>query len=324
MTMHQGGFPHALRPGRISLIGIPLEKGAGAMGTLMGPAALRTAGLVGRLADLGHEVVDHGDILAPAPVMPAFSAEASGNCRHLGEITAWTRAIHQRAYAMACEGGVPVFMGGDHSISMGTVSGIARRCAETGRELAVLWLDAHADFNTPATTPSGNMHGMSVAFLAGDRELAPILGDAAFPPIDPANIHLFGIRSLDRAERAALIARGVDIVDMRQIDETSVARQLAPRLEELRRRNVHLHVSLDADFLDPSVAPGVGTAVPGGTTFREAHLVMEMIHDTGLLGSLDLVELNPFLDERGRTANLVADLAASAFGLTTIGHRVGA
>ncbi|WP_181707821.1 arginase [Chthonobacter rhizosphaerae] len=320
MTKHDGGFPNGFRESRISLLGIPSERGAGTAGTLMGPAALRTAGLPACLADLGYIVHDKGDMSAPAPVEPAMDPIAAARCRNLADITAWTRAIHDAAYEMARSGGVPVFMGGDHSLSMGTISGVARACRDAGRELAVLWLDAHADYNTPDTTPSGNMHGMALAYLSGDPSLAPLSGDAGHVPIAPDSISLFGVRSVDREERRALAEHGVEVVDMRQIDEEGIVAPLRRILDRLKKRNVHLHVSFDADFLDPALAPGTGTAVMGGATYREAHLVMEMIHDSGLLGSLDLVELNPFLDERGRTARLVADLTASLFGLTVL-HR---
>lgn len=321
MTIGFGGFPEGVRAGSISLLGVPLELGAGTAGTIMGPAALRTAGLPEMLQSLGYAVADCGDMAVPAAAAPEMHPADAARCRNLDAITGWTRAIAERAYGLASEGGIPVFMGGDHSLSMGTVSGIARRCAETGRELVVIWLDAHADFNTPATTPSGNMHGMSVAYLCGDESLAPIAGEQSFPALRTSDVHVFGARSIDREERQALAVAGVNVVDMRRIDEEGVPVLMRRLLDGLRGRPVHLHVSLDADFLDPGLAPGVGTAVPGGTTYREAHLVMEMIHDSGLLGSLDLVELNPFLDERGRTARLVADLTASLFGLTVLARQ---
>jgi arginase len=321
MTIGMGGFPEGVRAGAVSLLGVPLELGAGTAGTLMGPAALRTAGLPGLIASLGYPVTDAGDMAEPAPARPDMQPGDAARCRNLDAITGWTRAIAERSYGLAAEGGIPVFMGGDHSLSMGTISGVARRCAETGRDLVVLWLDAHADFNTPSTTPSGNMHGMSVAYLCGDASLAPIAGERGFPVLDPRNVHIFGARSIDREERQALNDAGVAVTDMRTIDEEGVPALMRRFLSTLKGRNVHLHVSLDADFLDPDLAPGVGTAVPGGTTYREAHLVMEMIHDSGLLGSLDLVELNPFLDERGRTARLVADLTASLFGLTVLARQ---
>jgi arginase len=208
--------------------------------------------------------------------------------------------------------GLPIFLGGDHALSLGSVAGVANHAAETGREQFVLWLDAHSDFHTPKTTSSGNLHGTPIAYVTGRK------GFAGFPeianPVPEANICLMGLRSVDAAERAALAGSDIVTHDMREIDEHGIARPLAAFLERVREANGMLHVSLDVDFLDPMVAPAVGTTVPGGATIREGHLVMEMICDSGLLTSLDLVELNPFLDERGRTAQAMVDLAASALG----------
>jgi arginase len=197
---------------------------------------------------------------------------------------------------------------------MGSVNGVARYAREAGRELFVLWLDAHADFNTPATSPSGNMHGMSAALLAGEPGLEAVFGNEPRAPIEPRQLHLFGVRSLDRGERELLRARGINVIDMRLIDEFGVGVLLRRVLDKVAAAKGLLHVSLDVDFMDPSLAPGVGTTVPGGATFREAHLVMELLHDSGLVASLDVVELNPFLDVRGRSALLLVDLIDSLFG----------
>ncbi|MFO1141332.1 MAG: arginase [Amaricoccus sp.] len=307
----------------IALLGVALELGAGTRGTLMAPDALRTAGLARVLGDLGHRVGDRGTLHAVEPTTVAMPAEAAERCRHLAEIAAWTRRLHAEAHALAREGGVPVFLGGDHSISMGTVSGVARACAEAGRELVLLWIDAHSDYNTPETTPSGNLHGMALTFLAGDPTLAPILG-RRLDPVPLGDIHVFGARSVDPGERARLAAHGIDCVDMRAIDERGVSALLAERIARWQARGVHLHVSFDVDFLDPAVAPGTGTVVPGGATYREAHLVMEMLCDSGLVGSVDVVELNPFLDERGRTAVAATELVASLFGRTVLDRQPGA
>lgn len=307
----------------IEILGVPQELGAASRGTLMGPDALRTAGLARALAELGHRVSDWGNIHDAAAAEVAMAADAAANCRFLPEIAGWIRAIHERSYEMAARGGVPIFLGGDHSVSMGTVSGVARHCAEAGRELAILWVDAHPDYNVPDTSPSGNLHGMSLAFLAGEPSLAPIL----HRPVDPvatSNLHVFGARSVDPGERARLRAHGVDVVDMRQIDEHGVASLMAERIERWREKGVWLHVSFDVDFLDPEVAPGTGTVVPGGATYREAHLVMEMLSDSGVVGSLDLVELNPFLDQRGRTALAATELVASLFGRRVLDRKPGA
>ena len=313
--LYRGGFGEGAD---VSLLGIPLELGASEAGSIMGPAALRTAGLPALLGEMGYRVTDHGDLAQPAAVNPGLKDADAKACRNPGLIAAWTRLIHDRAYEMVRSGGVPVFMGGDHSLSMGTVSAMARHCRDTGRELFVLWLDAHADFNTPATTPSGNMHGMSMAFACGEALLTPLLGDRPFVPVPPENVHIFGLRSIDREERGAVRDKGIQVVDMRMIDQASVSILLQEIIGKIEDRRAHLHVSLDVDFLDPSIAPAVGTTVPGGATYREAHLIMEMLHDSGLVGSLDIVELNPFLDERGRSARLLTELVTSLFGRTII------
>ena len=216
-------------------------------------------------------------------------------------------------------GGVPVFMGGDHSLSMGTVSAMARHCRDTDRELFVLWLDAHADFNTPATTPSGNMHGMSMAFACGEPSLTPLLGDRPFVPVPPENVHIFGLRSIDKEERGAVRDRGIHVVDMRMIDQASVSILLQARLSRRSKAGGRTCMSAWMSISStPASHPRVGTTVPGGATYREAHLIMEMLHDSGLVGSLDIVELNPFLDERGRSARLLTELVTSLFGRTII------
>jgi arginase len=215
---------------------------------------------------------------------------------------------------MARSGALPVFLGGDHSLSMGSVNGVAQHWREQGRKLFVLWLDAHADYNTPATTITGNMHGMSGAFLCGEPGLDHLLRDEPRASIPSAQLGLFGLRSVDRLEKELLGRRDVWIADMRRIDEFGVAVLMRQFIERVRAQDGVLHVSLDVDFLDPVATPGVGTTVPGGATYREAHLVMELLHDSGLVRSLDLVELNPFLDDRGLTARTIVELVGSLFG----------
>jgi arginase len=279
----------------------------------MGPAALRTAGIGRVLEQLGFAVEDHGDLaiptLAPATQPPPANAKA------YDDIAAWSGLISGHAYRLARFGAVPIFMGGDHSLSMGSVNGVARHCAEIGRPLFVLWLDAHADYNTPATTLTGNMHGMSAAFLCGEPGLDHLLGDEPRVSIGPDQLDLFGIRSIDAAERDLVRKRRVSIADMRAIDEFGVGVLMRKVIERVQAKGGQLHVSFDVDFLDPDIAPGVGTTVPGGATYREAHLVMELLHDSGLVRSVDIVELNPFLDERGRTARVAVELIGSLFGL---------
>lgn len=291
------------------LIGVPLQIGAGQLGCEMGPSALRIAGLKTSLEDLGHIVVDIGNI-APASMRDFSHPNAA--VHHLSETVAWTEALAEVAYRES-ENAMPIFLGGDHALSAGSVTGVARRAAERNQPLFVLWLDAHTDYHTLNTTRSGNLHGTPVAYYSGRQGF-----DGYFPkvenPVNPANICMIGIRSVDPAESEALAETGITIHDMRKIDEHGVGVLLRAFLEKVSVANGLLHVSLDVDFLDPSIAPAVGTTVPGGATFREAHLVMEMLCDSGLVSSLDLVELNPFLDERGRTARLMVDLTASLMG----------
>jgi arginase len=291
------------------LIGAPVEAGTGRRGADMGAAAFRAAGLAETLRDLGLGVVEKGS-LAIGPVSPRVHPNPA--IRDIAEIAAWTEVIAEAAYAAAGEG-MPILLGGDHSLSAGSISGISRRAREDGRPLFVLWLDAHSDFHTLETTESGNLHGVPVAYVTGRPGF-----EGWFPPLShpvpPEQVCMLGLRSVDPAERAALRDSKVTVHDMRAIDEKGIAPLLAAFLAHVKAQNGLLHVSLDVDFLDPDIAPGVGTTVPGGATFREAHLVMEMLHDSGLVGSLDVVELNPFLDERGRTALLLVDLVASLMG----------
>ena len=291
------------------LIGAPVQAGTGRLGCDMGPSAFRAAGLGEALADLGHRVEDRGNLAigATAPL-----AHPNPAIRHLGEIATWIETLERAAYEAAGDG-LPIFLGGDHSLSAGTIPGVARRAAERGRPLFVLWLDSHPDFHTLDTTTSGNLHGVPMAYATGRAGFEGYL-PALAQPIAPENVCMIGLRSVDPAERAALGASAVTVHDMRAIDENGIAVLLKAFIDRVVAANGMLHVSLDVDFLDPAIAPGVGTTVPGGATFREAHLVMEMLHDAGIVTSLDLVELNPFLDERGRTALLLVDLTASLMG----------
>lgn len=313
-----------LRSLDVQLFGAALDLGASTRGASLAPQALHLAGLPRVLADLGHRITDRGILHDAAPVSVAMAPEHAGRCRHLETIAGWTRAIHDQAYAMALEPGIPMFLGGDHAISMGSVTGVARARAAQGRRLAVLWIDAHADYNTPETTPSGNMHGMALAAAAGDPILRPLFGDRPVHPVAARDISILGARSIDPEERVRLRAHGVDCIDMRAIDERGISTLLAERIERWQTEDVSLHVSFDVDVLDPSVAPGTGTIVPGGATYREAHLVMEMLCNSGLVGSVDVVELNPFLDERGRSAVVATELVASLFGRTVLDRVPGA
>lgn len=289
------------------LIGAPVDCGKRRLGCLMGPDAYRAARLPKALMDLGHSVTDRGNLT------PADHARDDENAflHKLNETIGWTRTLMQAAETEMANG-LPIFMGGDHALALGTVPGVAAHAAALGRPLFVLWVDAHTDYHTPQTTDSGNLHGTPVGYFTGRA------GFDGFPaiehPVPLENICMIGLRSVDADERAALEGTAMARHDMRDIDERGIARPLADFLARVRDAGGLLHVSLDVDFIDPAHAPGVGTTVPGGATVREAHLVMEMIHESGLLSSLDLVELNPFLDDRGQTAHLMVDLTASALG----------
>jgi arginase len=306
----------------LRLLGVPFDLGASLRGAALGPAVFRIAGLAAHLGELGHSVIDHGDVTLAQAQALASGAE-SGLGKHDRAILAWSRAIHEQALALFRAGGTPLFMGGDHSLSMGTVSAAAEHARAQGRRPVLLWLDAHADYNTPDTSPSGNMHGMSVAFLTGDESLRAVLPGWG-PALAPQDVHLFGLRSVDREERAELAADGLSCMDMRRIDEFGVSALIRQVLAGLDPATTHLHVSLDLDMLDPAIAPGVGTPVEGGMSYREAHLIMELLHESGLVRSVDVVELNPYLDERGRTARLAVDLIGSLFGRTVLARGQGA
>lgn len=291
------------------LVGAPVDSGQRTQGCLMGPSAYRVAGIASALKELGHGVEDWGDV-APAAIQ--VSASQGSTSHGEGETVAWATALSDASFKAIGTGKFPIFMGGDHAMSMGTVAGIARHAHDAGRKLFLLWLDAHSDVHTPQTSSSGNYHGMPVAYIAGRP------GFDAFPPfpypVPEKHICLFGIRSVDSAEHAALKGRDYAVNDMRVLDERGIVAPLREFLQKVQHEKGLLHVSLDVDFLDPMIAPGVGTTVPGGITFREAHLVMELLHEQKLVTSLDLAELNPFLDERGRTAKLMVDLVASLMG----------
>lgn len=297
----------------VSLIGVPTDIGAGARGASMGPEALRVANIASVLASHGLDVADRGNLSGPAnPWLPPVDGY-----RHLDEVVQWNRSLHEAVYAELGLGRMPIVLGGDHCLGIGSISAVARHCRETGKKLRVLWLDAHADFNTSALTPSGNIHGMPVACLCGFGPQALVEIGGHVPAISPKWVRQIGIRSVDPGEKRFVHEQNVEVFDMRYIDEMGMrsAMELALALMDA---NTHLHVSFDVDFLDPDIAPGVGTTVRGGPTYREAQLCMEMIADTGRLGSLDVVELNPALDERNRTAEVAVDLIESLFGKSTL------
>ena len=303
---------------QLSLIGAPTDIGAGSRGASMGPEALRVAQLVPVLESHGLEVLDRGNLAGPAnPWLPPV-----GGYRHLAEVVAWNRAVHEAVFAELQGGRLPILLGGDHCLGIGSISAVARHCREAGKKLRVLWLDAHADFNTNQLTPSGNIHGMPVACLCGHgpQELIEIGGTV--PAISAKAVRQIGIRSVDQGEKRFVHQVGLEVFDMRYIDEMGMRHTMELALATLDA-NTHLHVSFDVDFLDPDIAPGVGTTVPGGPTYREAQLCMEMIADTGRLASLDVMELNPALDVRNKTATLAVDLIESLFGKSTLMRQPG-
>ncbi len=295
------------------ILGLPVDEGASQRGCLMGPDAYRAAGLVETIRSLGHSITDLGNLAAPNS-QPG-SRPLAGIDR-LPDVVAWIEKILPAVQDACAQFDLPVFLGGDHSIAAGTLPGVAAFSASLGQPQFVLWLDAHPDLHSLETTTSGNLHGTPVAYALG----RPGFGDYPGLPatLDPAHVCMMGLRSVDPAERRLIGDLVLEVHDMRDIDENGVKAPLVKFLERVEKANGRLHVSLDVDFLDPAIAPAVGTTVPGGATFREAHLVMELLHDSGLVTSLDLVELNPFLDQAGRTAILMSDLCASLLGRTVL------
>ena len=301
------------RPARIELIGAPTDIGAGARGASMGPEALRVAGLPQALTARGVMIEDRGNLVGPRnPWQPPHEGY-----RHLDEVVAWTRAVFDAETAALAQGNLPILLGGDHCLAIGSISAVAKHCRERNRKLRVFWLDAHADFNIAEISPSGNIHGMPVACLCGLGPAALTGFAGTVPAITTGDMRQIGIRSVDPEEKRLVHDAGIEIYDMRYIDEHGMRRVMQEALAGIDD-DTHLHVSFDVDFLDPAIAPAVGTTVPGGPNYREAQLCMEMIADTGLMGSLDIMELNPALDEHNRTAELVVDLVESLFGKSTL------
>jgi arginase len=301
---------------RISLIGAPTDIGAADRGSSMGPEALRVAGLAQALAARGFDVADVGNLGGP---MNPWQQPRDGY-RHLDQVVAWNRAVMDAVLAELAQGRLPILLGGDHCLAIGSISAVAAHCRKQGRKLRVLWLDAHADFNTSEITPSGNIHGMPVACVCGLGPAALTTLSGRSPAVDASNIRQIGIRSVDAGEKKLVHDIGLEILDMRYIDEVGMKRAMTEALAGMDQ-NTHLHVSFDVDFLDPSIAPGVGTTVPGGPNYREAQLCMEMIADSGRLGSLDVMELNPAFDNHNQTAKLAVDLVESLFGKSTLMRR---
>jgi arginase len=304
----------------IDLIGAPTDIGADHRGGSMGPEALRVAGLQPALERLGYSVTDRGNLIGPAnpgrgPV---------DGYRHLEETALWCEQARDAVRNSLVGGRLPILLGGDHSLAIGSIAAVAAHCADAGTPLSVLWLDAHADFNTAETSPSGNIHGMPVAIIAGrGPERLTRLGPT-MPMIDASRVVQVGVRSVDAMEKIMVVDSGMEVFDMRRIDEDRMRETMDTVLNKLAAPGGHVHVSFDVDFLDPSIAPGVDTAVPGGPTYREAQLCMEMIHDSGLMGSLDLMELNRAYDIENKTAKLFVNLVESLFGEQILARHDGA
>ncbi|HRN61687.1 MAG TPA: arginase [Luteimonas sp.] len=297
----------------VSIFGVPTDVGAGTRGASMGPEALRVARLVEALSARGVDVVDSGDVSGPKN---PWQGPVDGY-RHLGQVVAWNQAVFETTSAILGAGRLPLMLGGDHCLAIGSIAAVADHCRRAGKTLRVLWLDAHTDFNTSQITPSGNVHGMPVACLCGiGPDVLTRIGGHV-PAIVPAQVRQLGIRSVDIDEKRLVKEHALDIYDMRYIDEVGMKRAMEQALLGLDD-NTHLHVSFDVDILDPAIAPGTGTPIPGGINYREAQLVMEMVADSGRMGSLDIVEVNPALDDGNRTAELAVDLVESLFGKSTL------
>jgi arginase len=295
----------------VHVLGVPMDLGSGRRGVDMGPSAIRIAGLEDRLRELGHTVVDEGDLdIKNIEELKVGDVRA----RYLPEIARASRQVCAKVARVMERGQFPLVLGGDHSISVGTVSGLVTASASAGKKVGLLWVDAHGDINTPETSPSGNIHGMPVASLLGEgpAELVSIGGEGR--KVDPRNVALVGIRSLDDGEKARLKRFGVQVHTMSDIDRHGIHRVMKKALARVTEGTDLVHVSFDLDAVDPTVAPGVGTPVKGGLDYREAHLIMELLHDSGVMTSLELVEVNPILDDRNSSALFAVELVQSAFG----------
>ena len=295
----------------VHVLGVPMDLGSGRRGVDMGPSAIRIAGLEERLRELGHQVVDEGDL-----VIKNMEELKVGDvhARYLAEIARAAKLAAGKVERIMTKGHFPLVLGGDHSISVGTVSGIAAYCRARRKKLGLLWIDAHGDINTPDTSPSGNIHGMPVASLLGEGPgpLTGIGGDQ--PKVNARNVALVGIRSLDEGEKVRLKRHGVQVHTMSDVDRSGIHRIMKKALARVTDGTDYVHVSFDLDAVDPTVAPGVGTPVKGGLDYREAHLIMELLHDSGMMTSLEMVEVNPILDDRNASGLFAVELVQSAFG----------
>ena len=310
MTTTPPTYPN-ITPRKIRVIGVPLDLGQSRRGVDMGPSAVRVAGLEARLEALGHIVEDGGNV---AVAIPEQKKEGHPNAKYLKEITA-TCTKHADLVLKTLEAGkVPVSLGGDHSMAVGSVAGVAEFYRRQGQKIGLIWIDAHTDINTPESSPSGNVHGMPLAAIMGlgPVELSNIYNFS--PKIKPENCVLVGVRDIDAIERENVHRAGIEVLTMRDIDERGMRTVMEEALRMAGRGTAGYHVSLDMDWIDPEDAPGVGTPVRGGATYREAHLAMEIIADHGRMLSFEIVEVNPVIDEHNQTADLAVEMALSAFG----------
>jgi arginase len=298
-------------PKKIRVIGVPLDLGQSRRGVDMGPSAVRVAGLEARLEQIGHLVEDAGNV---AVAIPEQKKEGAANAKYLKEITATCTKQAELVLKTLEAGKVPLVLGGDHSVAAGTVAGVAEFYRRQDQKAGLIWIDAHTDINTPESSPSGNVHGMPLAAIMGlgPAELVNILGFS--PKIAPENCVLVGVRDIDAIEKENVRKAGIDVFTMRDIDERGMRTVMEEALRIAGRGTAGYHVSLDMDWVDPEDAPGVGTPVRGGATYREAHLAMEIIADHGRMVSFEIVEVNPVIDEHNQTADLAVELALSAFG----------
>lgn len=296
----------------IRIIGVPMDLGQNRRGVDMGPRAVRYTDLRDRIVRLGHEVEDAGDVHVPFREDAAKGAQRGA--RFLGAITEVCADLADRTERALVEGRIPVILGGDHSIAAGSIAGAARHLRARGARLGAIWVDAHGDLNTPGTSRSGNVHGMPLAALLGHGDKAMVDIAGAEPALRKSDVALVGLRDLDLPERSHIKKWGLAAYTMRALDERGLRNVLEEAIATITRDTAGIWVSFDMDVIEPDEAPGVGTAVPGGMTYREAHLAMEMLADTGKLVGLDLVEVNPVLDERNRTAEIACELILSALG----------
>jgi arginase len=295
----------------IHLLGVPMDLGAGRRGVDMGPSAIRIAGIAERLRDLGHTVIDEGNISIKTQEEQKVR---DPHAKYLPEITRAVGVLSRKVERVLASGHFPLVLGGDHSIAIGTIAGIASHARKRRQKVGVFWIDAHGDFNTPESSPSGNIHGMPLAVCVGlgPAPLRAVGGEVR--KVDPKHVALIGVRTLDREERKNIVTHGVNVFTMEEIDRFGLHEVMTKAIKRVAKKVDYLHVSFDLDSVDPVYAPGVGTPVKGGLDYREAHLIMEMLAESGKMSSLELVEVNPILDNRNQSAEFAVELVQSAFG----------